>query len=73
MSIREFRQATETSINQANVTITFAQLPKAETMIIVNISYKIGNEQTGTMSSTTKATAVVSCFEAYDIFKSLNK
>lgn len=72
MSIKEFRKAAETSINQGNVTITFAQLAKAETMIIVTISYTIGNAKTYTMSSSTKATTIVSCFEAYDIYKSLN-
>lgn len=73
MSFGEFRLSELTSIDQGKVTITFAQLAKAETMIIVTLNYEIGDKKTASLKTSAKATAIVSCFEAWDIYKSLNK
>lgn len=72
MKYEEFREQQQHTIDADKIQVEFVNLRNAQTMIIVQLPTGRQKGLQKTYSTKIAATAILGCFDAWDLFKSLN-
>ena len=73
MKFEDFREQQHTTTSASGLVVEFHHLPQAQTMILVKlpIGHQIGSQKT--WKTEIAATTILGCFDAWDLYKTLNK
>lgn len=73
MKFEEFREQQHTTTSTSGLVVEFHHLPQAQTMIVVKlpIGHQISAQKT--WKTEIAATTILGCFDAWDLYRTLNK